>query len=257
MNINTNLPLHEVVLQIMFFEDVEKATSMSTEDVLWRIDNPEISERQVKEVLDWLVRQKKVEYYLGKYSIDRLEFLAQKERHQVAAKKTDKGQANKKVKAIPPTYYINNTKTKPSKYRTYIFAICLLVLGYITFTLFHLNQTFTASTQLKTSAKTTLFSSIGKIRGLYTSKDEDYTENSRNAIYYSFIRQNKINQTNKEKINALQRTVDSITKAHLNEIHTLEGYLETNITTSNTLIKYLIYVNIITIFVFGLMYFKR
>ncbi len=52
-------PLHEVILDIMYFKDTEKPFAFTSEDIFWQMKDPNISERQIIEVLDWLVVQKK------------------------------------------------------------------------------------------------------------------------------------------------------------------------------------------------------
>ena len=154
----TNLPLHEVVLKIMFFENMEKAAQMKAEDVLWKIDNPEISERQVRDVLDWLVHQKKAELYLGKYSIDRVEFLEQKELYEaslIALEKNpnskNKTTSKKTTKSSPKrrkTFYINPPKVARYKYQIYLLILGVLALAYLTYTFLGLEYTFESSEKL-------------------------------------------------------------------------------------------------------------
>ncbi len=68
-------PLHEVILDIMYFKNTDKPVPFSAEDIFWQIKDPNISERQITEVLDWLVVNKKAEKRFGKYQIDKYEFI--------------------------------------------------------------------------------------------------------------------------------------------------------------------------------------
>jgi hypothetical protein len=278
MSTVTDLPLHEVVLKIMFHENMEKAVPISASDILWRIDNPEISERHVTEVLDWLVRQRKAELYLGKYSIDRIEFLEQKELYEtalVASEKTtnpkDKSSPKKKVflkkptseKVVPEknvpkrkTFYLNPPKIKQYRYHLYILILGVLTFGYLTYTFLDLDYSFQSSKTLEEHPQT-IIDSIPNQKSLYVSEDELYTENEKNAISYSFSRQNTINTLNVKEINRLQFTLDSISTSHKNELRTLQTEFQATTERSNTFIKKLMYGNFIIIVLILFLYFKK
>ena len=72
------IPLHEVVLKIMYEANKEKPALLATNDVFWKITDASVNERNITEVLVWLVTQKRVERNSGKYSLDRFEFLDQR-----------------------------------------------------------------------------------------------------------------------------------------------------------------------------------
>ncbi len=72
------IPLHEVVLKLMFEANKEKPARLDASDLFWQIPDPAVNERNVTEVLNWLVGQKRVEKFSGKYSLDRFEFLDQR-----------------------------------------------------------------------------------------------------------------------------------------------------------------------------------
>lgn len=168
MKINvTNRPLHEVILQIMYLENQEKAAEMSSSDILWRIENPEISERQVREVLEWLLHHQRVLKYLNKYALDRSEFLVQKEIY-----KTDQPEPEPEKKAPSnnhgpnnshshTTFYINPPKkTKKDnipKYVLIFLSIGLCFLSYLTYALYqYQNESLLLLTTLENEHKTSL-----------------------------------------------------------------------------------------------------
>lgn len=72
------IPLHEVVLEIMFNANPDKPEELTATDIFWKTNDPAISERQIVEVLNWLVSHGRVEHLTGKYSLDRFEFIDQK-----------------------------------------------------------------------------------------------------------------------------------------------------------------------------------
>lgn len=252
----TKLPLHEVVLKIMFFENMEKAAAMRVEDILWKIDNPEISERQIREVLEWLVNQKKVEHYLGKYSIERIEFLEQKELHEMSVAASSVAHSNRSEKQ--KTFYMDSRPDdKWQNIQMVLLFLGVLVLGYLTYTFLDLDYSFKANTELGQHDDTQVINTIGRQKRLYTSDDEWYTESVKNAIMYSFGRQNTINNLTVKELNRLQFVVDSISKSHKTELLSLQTELETTVAHSNTFLKKLMYSNIIVILLVLVLYFKK
>ncbi len=88
-------PLHEKVLDILYNKSAEKPTWISVEEMLWSIPDPTLTERQVREVLDWLVYHKRAVCEFGKYQIDRIEFI---ERGETLVSVIDKEIAGKTTK---------------------------------------------------------------------------------------------------------------------------------------------------------------
>lgn len=101
-------PLHEWILRLVYLEHPEKPEPMSTEDILWKIDDPTVSLHKVKEVLDWLVRKNDMEVQFGKYKLDRIKFLELKEENRHLVKE-----------AVPVVNYynINNKNEKKKKFK--------------------------------------------------------------------------------------------------------------------------------------------
>lgn len=249
----TDLPLHEVVLKIMFHENTEKAVPMTPADVLWKIDNPEISERQIREVLDWLVRQKKVELYLGKYSIDRIEFLEQKELYQASLKTNGrKSNPKKRVhkKETLETFYLSPPKTKKTKYEHVILGVLIVLIGYLSYTLLELKYSFSPNQNLEKEVNKVV-KTIPKQKLLYLSKDNLYTKNEKKAISYSFSRQNKINEENVKELNRIQIIVDSIANHQNLELLKLQKELQANFAQTNSFIQKVFLSNVIVILIFA------
>ena len=90
----------------------------------------------------------------------------------------------------------------------------------------------------------------------YISEDELYTESARNAISYSFSRQNGINKSTVKEFNRLQSMLDSITISNKMEIVVLQEELQKDINHSNTIIKKLVFSNSIIIMLFLFFYFR-
>ncbi|MCJ8289303.1 MAG: DUF5457 domain-containing protein [Crocinitomicaceae bacterium] len=96
------IPLHEIVLKIMFEENKENRTELSVNDIFWKSSDPLLRESQVGDVLKWLLHHSRVEYRGGKYSLDRFELLEQI--------KVDKPEVVEKAKVSEPP-----VKTIPKK----------------------------------------------------------------------------------------------------------------------------------------------
>ncbi len=205
----TGLPLHEVVLKIMYLENVHKAAEMAPKDVLWRINNPEISERQIREVLDWLVLHKKVNLYLGKYSLDRITFLEQNELYEASIKYDDAKMKTTNRGNSPKMYYVTPIKPtnespliKVSKALLLIFG--LLAIAYSTYSYWQIQHPVEMSPEENIEPAWTA-KTLGGHKNLYVSDSEEYDEKARNAISYSFFRQNAINDAMTEDVNTLNK----------------------------------------------------
>lgn len=81
------IPLHEIVLDILYQENSTQPQLMSTEDILWKIGNPEIAIYHVKAVLEWLEARKDVEYRFSKYQLTKITFLELKKQYASTSKK--------------------------------------------------------------------------------------------------------------------------------------------------------------------------
>lgn len=71
------IPLHEIILKLMFEENKEGAAGLSVNDIFWKSSDPMLRESQVEDVLEWLLHHRRVEHRAGKYSLDRFEMLEQ------------------------------------------------------------------------------------------------------------------------------------------------------------------------------------
>lgn len=202
-------PLHEVILDIMYFKDTEKPFAFTSEDIFWQMKDPNISERQIIEVLDWLVVQKKAEKRFGKYQIDRYEFIdiANKYRSKPVAKdKTPtKVEVVKKVSVTKPTPKPRPRKTiKPkekwSQKRWIFFALLFVLLCYIGYRLYNAPTLISSSqTDLKTTeiqVPEALYVPIDRLQN-QSNLSKKQIEN----ISYSFVKQNKTNKIIVEKLN--------------------------------------------------------
>ncbi len=251
----TELPIHEVILKIMFKEDKEKPIGLTSGDILWKIDNPEISERYVREVLDWLVREKKVKLYLNKYSLDRYEFLDQKA----------KNEEDDDELATDTTFYINppKKKTKAIRNKTILFS-GILVLLYITYLFYKMNRDYEVFS--KEIVTTSIKNPTLPIKRLYLSEEKENTGENKmdqkfNDISFSFSRQNNNNKNIKKELQRLNKTIDSLQKQHQVKLNKIQKQvaisINNNITFTNALLQKIMIGNFIFILIIVLTFFKK
>lgn len=103
------VPLHEVILNLMYEANTDQPAMLTFDDVFWKVSDPKIQKDLIGDVLKWLQSQERIEYLSGKYSLDPIEFQDQKKvsEKQLATKqvekkpKSTKKQAEDKVKDKP------------------------------------------------------------------------------------------------------------------------------------------------------------
>ncbi len=233
-NKKSEKPLHVLVLEIMYFSNVEKPIAVSANDILWKIDNPEITERHLKEVLDWLVHKKEVTVYLGKYTLDRYAYLALKEQYN----NTDGVVVmhNKSDSDSSKVYYIQNQYAVKKKGIIPLVFILILtvVLIYFAFSELETPVTYTVET-------TNDYIVENETKKLYLSAKSDLGEKVISDISYNFHLQNLNNQstiealekyiiTNKTKeekfdkeIGQLHKNINLLIAKNNNQLHILLG----------------------------------
>ncbi|CAA0239570.1 DUF5457 domain-containing protein [Tenacibaculum maritimum] len=206
-------PLHEVVLDIMFFADTEKPMAFTPEDVFWRMKDPDISERQIKEVLNWLVTGKKVVQRFGKYQIDKYEFvdMATKYEKEIQKKQKEEKVEQKKVQVVKKIA-VKKQVRENEKSNVNLFKIisCFLLLLVM---LLLVGAIYSIQTKPNRELPEIKFSEWVEYESphLYVSAQE----NSKNKIVgkqlknisFSFWKQNKTNQKFEEKLNSLNNSM--------------------------------------------------
>lgn len=204
-------PLHEVILDIMYFKNTEKPESFTVDDIFWQMKDPDISEPKIKEVLEWLKSQRKVECQFGKYKIDKYEFLdlsqkystpeikpgEKEKKKKIETKKPEKKSLNVIVKRKAP---VSAQKKNPKNYSYYFMLLlllfsCLSIVysGYILY-------------NHKVEEKEYNLKEVDLItpHALYVSTSEKKSINDKiKDISYSFYKQNQTN-------NRVQKQIDSL-----------------------------------------------
>lgn len=250
MSKRTDLPIHEVILKIMYKEDKEKPIGVSASDVLWKIDNPEITERYVREVLDWLVRENKVTSYLDKYSLDRHEFLEQKA----------KDEEDDELVTDSTTFYIDPPKKKIRGIRNKIILFSgVLALLYITYLFTQMRRDYELSRD-KISPKSIVDRQV-VVKKLYLSGEPEQTTDEKFAdIAYSLSRQNSNNRNLRVEISKMHKTIDSIQKQHQTSLNEIQKQVDRNINHdvkyTNSLLQKIMICNFIFLALVVLTFYK-
>ena len=71
----TREQLQAEILEILYQKCLQKPIWVSCAEIFWSISNLKVSERSVKDVLDWLVKNDLVIYQADKYQIAKREFM--------------------------------------------------------------------------------------------------------------------------------------------------------------------------------------
>lgn len=98
--------LQEEVLEILYQKSLQKPIWVSCSEIYWNITNLKVSERSVKEVLDWLVKNDLVLHQADKYQIDKREFLDMNKR-----KKAEKAMVSETSSPVMSTDFQPSAKS--------------------------------------------------------------------------------------------------------------------------------------------------
>lgn len=253
MSTSTDLPIHDVILKIMYNADREKPIGLTAGDVLWKIDNPEITERYVREVLDWLVREKRAQVYLDKYSLDRYEFLDQKAKYE--EEEEEEG-----IEVGKETYYIKPSKKKIKNIRSKIlFFVGLIPLCVVTYLYTKMDRDYEISTKLITPNTIVDTQTPAKKLFLLNNKEENIQKKIED-ISYLFSRQNSNNTDVQQEIARLYKITDSLQKQQQSRLNIMQQQLDKNIneniTYTNDILHKIILCNIIFLLIITFTFFK-
>jgi hypothetical protein len=136
-------PLHEVILEMFYFESKDKPCKLSKKEVFWKFKDPSVSEFQIEEVLNWMVYNKKLNEDLGYYSLDKYQALEIEEKL--------KTEREIKKKASSSIFYPKNYRLYKPKTALILvhFILPMLLISYVIF-IFFLVQKLNDSYELKT-----------------------------------------------------------------------------------------------------------
>lgn len=82
------------IMEILYQKSLLKPVWISCAEIYWNITNLKVTERCVKDVLDWLVKNELVLYQADKYQIDKREFLDMTKKKETERKEVDNTENN-------------------------------------------------------------------------------------------------------------------------------------------------------------------
>ncbi|WP_417176278.1 DUF5457 domain-containing protein [Alistipes putredinis] len=107
----TKEQLQAEILEILYQKCLQKPIWVSCTEVFWSISNLKVTERSVKEILDWLVKNDLVIYQADKYQISKREFVDISKRKALEKKATEAG--NEAIEYTIPTPTMPSTHHHP------------------------------------------------------------------------------------------------------------------------------------------------
>lgn len=244
-------PLHEVVLDILYYEDTEKPVFMLPEDILWKIKDSDVRERHVNEVLEWLVYNKKAVKQFGKYQIDRYEFIERANNDKGKSSRSKKGTDTVKrisVEKAPDSWFVN---FRESFSKITFYLLLLSYVGFISVVAYKFyKEIYTPQKPITTDVVKEEIQEL-KLNNLYFNSSRKVKDSARfSGIKRSFYTQNKINKEVKKRIGLLNSQDESIQK-HIFEI---QEKMTIKDQKQNQMIAFLLVTNIV---LFLLLLFKR
>lgn len=205
-------PLHEIILELFYFESKGKPCELTKKEILWRLKDPSITEYQIEEVLNWMVHHKKLNESLGYYTLDRFELIDLEEKF--------KNERLNKERKQEPIFFTNystintiNSLIRPKPIAVLVqYILPTFLFSYIVFIFFLINK-------LNNSFEI----SNGKIESVHELRiNEPATGIIRKKEALSDKEVKRLFSNQHQNILYLNKTIDSLQKQlnKINEIHT-------------------------------------
>jgi hypothetical protein len=205
-------PLHEIILELFYFESKDKPCELTKKEILWKLKDPSITEYQMEEVLNWMVHHKKLNESLGHYTLDRFELIDLEEKF-----KNERLNREKKQEPIFFTNYstINNihNAVKPKAMEIIVhYILPTFLLSYIVFIFFLVNK-LNNSFEINNDK-------IESVNELTINEPKTGVIRKKEALSDKEVKRLFSNQH--QNILYLNKTIDSLQKQvnKINEIHT-------------------------------------
>lgn len=204
--------LHEIILELFYFESKDKPCELTKKEILWKLKDPSITEYQLEEVLNWMVHHKKLNESLGQYALDRFELIDLEEKF-----KNERLNKERKQEPIFFTNYstINNIHSSMKQRPIDIFIqyiLPTLLLSYVVFIFFLVNK-LNSSFEISTNK-------IEDVSELKLKEPKTGVIKKKEALSDKEVKRLFSNQH--QNILYLNKTIDSLQKQvnKINEIHT-------------------------------------
>jgi hypothetical protein len=212
-----NKPLHEIILEIFYFESKDKPCKLSKNEVFWKFKDPSVSEFQIEEVLNWMVHHKKLNENLGYYTLDKYEALDLEERL--------KKERETIVKEPNSIFYSNSYVFKKPKFATILinYIIPTLLISYVFFILFLINKLNSSYETFQDDKELINEITIEEPKSGYIAKNKALTDREVKVLF----------KNQQENITYLNKTIDTLQK----KVTKLNDKYTKNIASINLQIK--------------------
>lgn len=229
----TKEQLQEEIMEILYQKSLQKPLWVTCSEVYWNIKNIKVSERSVREALDWLVKNDVVICQAEKYQISKREFIEMSER-----KKTE---TDHPVSRQPETKYANTSqqaehapslRTSHSRNNLFFVIIALIafllsgiLIGILLFNHYAKDENIHSVPQLQITqeADSITLSSL-HVRGMgYIQEEYTLNQNFKN-LSRSLNEQQGINQEILAQLRVQQEQINSLMKYNEQQACAIEQY---------------------------------
>lgn len=221
----TREQLQAEILEILYQKCLQKPIWVSCAEIFWSISNLKVSERSVKDVLDWLVKNDLVIYQADKYQIAKREFMDISRRKALEKKETEENAEVRTVEygtSIPP-HTINHHPWLEREYQQPVakssntmFAIIALIAFLISGTLVGILLFNSFATERRNNAELTYLPDSIQVPSLQVStpgyiRDAYTTNRNFKNIQTSLETQQRINSELMDICKAQQSQINILT----------------------------------------------
>lgn len=131
----TKEQLQKEIIEILYTKSLVKPIWITCSEVYWNIQNIKVTERSVREALDWLVKNEVVLYQGDKYQINKREFIEMSKRKAMEEK-----EMNENTRPQPAKTEMNENRTEIRDTRTettitvrknYLFYVIIALIAFL------------------------------------------------------------------------------------------------------------------------------
>lgn len=123
--------LQEEILEILYQKSLQKPIWVTCSEIFWNIQNIKVTERSVRDVLEWLVKNDLVIYQADKYQISKREFIEMSKRKAIQEKEMNThentGDNVTAYNMAPPMNGYKNTNSKKAN----LFCVAIALIAFL------------------------------------------------------------------------------------------------------------------------------
>ena len=131
----TKEQLQKEIMEILYAKSLVKPVWVTCSEVYWNIQNIKVTERSVREALDWLVKNEVVLYQGDKYQINKREFIEMSKRKAMEEK-----EMSQETGPQPENTGMNDNKTEirnagtdttATVRKNYLFYVIIALIAFL------------------------------------------------------------------------------------------------------------------------------